>query len=131
MSLCNEDESLGTVSFVLDNIRVDLVEDSQEIEEEIIEVDDVKEPTYDMNFGEKKITIGLLLETIDGMQNYNDELQVEIEKFNSEDKVRMAELEPKNEEYKAALRTLILKCLDQHKTNPSGNVKDRENYSGD
>ena len=96
MSLCNEDESLGTVSFVLDNIRVDLFEDSQEIEEEIIEVDDVKEPTYDMNFGEKEITIGLLLETIDGMQNYNDELHGEIEKFNSEDKVRMAELEAKN-----------------------------------
>ena len=37
------------------------------------------------------------------MQNYIDELLGEIEKFNSEDKVRMAELEAKNEEYKAAL----------------------------
>lgn len=37
------------------------------------------------------------------MQNYIDDLLGEIEKFNSEDKVRMAELEAKNEEYKAAL----------------------------
>ena len=91
------------MSFVLENMHVDLAEDMQEIEEEVIDVDDVKEPAYDMNFREKEITIGLLLETIDGMQNYIDELLGEIEKFNSEDKVRMAELEAKNEEYKAAL----------------------------
>lgn len=103
MSLCNEDEPLGTMSFVLENIHVDLVEDRLGIEEEVIEADDVKEPAYDMNFREKEITIGLLLETIDGMQNYIDELLGEIEKFNSGDKVRMAELEAKNEEYKAAL----------------------------
>ncbi len=103
LSLCNKDESLGTMSFVLENMHVDLAEDMQEIEEEVIDVDDVKEPAYDMNFREKEITIGILLETIDGMQNYIDELLGEIEKFNSEDKVRMAELEAKNEEYKAAL----------------------------
>lgn len=103
LSLCNKDESLGTMSFVLENMHVDLAEDMQEIEEEVIDVDDVKEPAYDMNFREKEITIGLLLETIDGMQNYIDELLGKIEKFNSEDKVRMAELEAKNEEYKAAL----------------------------
>lgn len=91
------------MSFVLENIHVDLVEDRLGIEEEVIEADDVKEPAYDMNFREKEITIGLLLETIDGMQNYIDELLGEIEKFNSGDKVRMAELEAKNEEYKAAL----------------------------
>ncbi len=68
MSLCNKDESLGTMSFVLENMHVDLAEDMQEIEEEVIDVDDVKEPAYDMNFREKEITIGLLLETIDGMQ---------------------------------------------------------------
>ena len=103
LSLCNEEEAFGTMSFVLENIKVDFAEEAKEIEEQIIEAEEAKEPAYDMNFREKEITIGLLLETIDGMQNYNDELHVEIEKFNSEDKARMAELEPKNEEYKAAL----------------------------
>ena len=78
LSLCNEDEPLGTMSFVLENIHVDLVEDRLGIEEEVIETYDVKEPAYDMNFREKEIIIGLLLETIDGMQNYIDELLGEI-----------------------------------------------------
>ena len=42
-------------------------------------------------------------DTIAGMQDYIDELLEEIEKFNSQDKVRMAELEAKNKEYKEAL----------------------------
>ncbi len=91
------------MSLVLENIKVDFAEEEQEIEDQIIEKEEVKEPAYDMSFREKEITIGLLLETIDGMQGYIDELLKEIEKFNSEDKVRMAELEAKNEEYKAAL----------------------------
>ncbi|MBO1701492.1 hypothetical protein [Eubacterium callanderi] len=102
LSLCNEEESFGTMSFVLENIKVDFAEEEQKIEDEITE-EEVIEPAYDMNFREKEITIGLLLETIDGIQDYIDELFEEIEKFNSEDKVRMAELEAKNEEYKAAL----------------------------
>ena len=56
MSLCNKDESLGTMSFVLENMHVDLAEDMQEIEEEVIDVDDVKEPAYDMNSGCTKIS---------------------------------------------------------------------------
>lgn len=37
------------MSFVLENIHVDLVEDRLGIEEEVIEADDVKEPAYDID----------------------------------------------------------------------------------
>lgn len=108
LSLCNEEESEGSLSIVLKDLPVDALEDGEEITEgagkEIVEEEpEVREPTYDMSFREKEITIGLLLDTIAGMQDYIDELLEEIEKFNSQDKVRMAELEAKNKEYKEAL----------------------------
>lgn len=112
------------MSFVLENIHVDLVEDRLGIEEEVIEADDVKEPAYDMNFREKEITIGLLLETIDGMQNYIDELLGEIEKFNSGDKVRMAELEAKMKSIK--LRLLECVILLKRKLFKKSNQRNRE-----
>ena len=103
LSLCNEEETIGAMRFILDGIHVEYSETIEENAEEIETGESEKEPAYDMNFREKEITIGLLLETIDGMQSYIDELLGEIEKFHSEDKIKIAELEAKNKEYKAAL----------------------------
>ena len=101
LSVINDEEDFNVMKHALAEIDIQC-EEPENIEEESIEESE-REPGYDMNFREKEITIGLLLETIDGMQTYIDELLGEIEKFNSVDKVRMDELEKKNAEYKAAL----------------------------
>lgn len=101
LSLCNGDEENSVMSKLLEGMA-DLYPAEPEAEE-VVEEEIVEEMAYDMNFREKEITVGLLLDTIDDMQSYIDELLAEIEKFNSEDRVRILELEAKNEEYKRAL----------------------------
>ncbi len=60
------------------------------------------EPGFDMSLQEKEITVGLLLETIDDMQDYIKELLTELKK-SDEDKVRMQELEQRNRDLEQAL----------------------------
>ncbi len=99
------DEAGSKMSAFLENVlkgvelKGEAVEEAAEVK---VPSEEAKEPGYDMSFREKEITIGLLLYTIDGMQSYIDELLSEIEKQNT-DIARIAELEAKNAEYKAAM----------------------------
>ena len=52
---------------------------------------------------EEEITVGLLLEKMEGMQKYMDELVAELQKVSSESKARIQELQEKNAEYKRAI----------------------------
>ena len=105
LGLCNGKDSNTLMADLLRDIVI-ISEPEEEVTakaagetaEEVME-----EAGYGMSLEEKEITVGLLLDAIDGMQSYIDELLAEIEKFNSEDRVRMQELEAKNEEYKKAL----------------------------
>lgn len=125
VELCNGDREPGIMSRLLDSLEIDFPE---EPEEENIPEETEKEtakPEYDMNLEEKEITIGLLLETIDGMQDYIDELLGEIEKFNKEDRVRIRELEEKNAEYKRAMvqmRSFIASESKEERKDRTGSV---------
>jgi len=111
LQLCNGNEENNVMAKLLKGVEIIATEEAeiqreQEAElaaEESAAEEEKKAMVYEMNFNEKEITVELLLETIDGMQEYIDELLGEIEKFNSEDRVRMAELEATNEKYKMAL----------------------------
>lgn len=100
VQMCNGEKEPGIMSRLIEELHLEGMEESvtEEPEEE-----PVKEDSCEMNSQEKEITFGLLFEKIEGMQNYIDELLAEIEKFNSEDRVRIAELEAKNREYKRAI----------------------------
>ncbi len=107
LSLHNGGDSINRIEINLEGIEL-CEEITEEIAEEIIEdnIEEEKEAGYDFNFRQKEITIGLLLDTIDDMENYIGELLSEIEKFKTADlvgKERMAELEAKNQEYKRAI----------------------------
>lgn len=101
LQLCNGEKEPGIMKQLIQNL------DFQDVEPVFEEVQPEEEKTeeipYDTDFGGKEITVGLLLDTIDGMQAYIDELLGEIEKFNTVDRVRMQELEAKNEEYRKAI----------------------------
>ena len=66
---------------------------------------------------EKEITVGLLLETIDDMQDYINELLAELNKA-GEDKARLQELEKRNKDLEQAL-VEIRSFNGQHNTEPS------------
>ncbi len=61
-----------------------------------------REPGFDMSFREKEITISLLLDTIDNMQDYIGELLAELKK-SDEDREKLRELEQKNRDLEQAL----------------------------
>ena len=97
LDICNSKSEVDYWSDLFEGIKI-LADDEPEnvIDEKIVD-----EPT--MTVEEEEITVGLLLDTIDSMQNYIDELLAEIEKCYIEDKAKIEELEEKNAEYKRAL----------------------------
>ncbi len=104
VALCNGESGFGTsVKFLLDGLDLSRLAPDVQNQEEPEPEEVLAELPYDMNFREKEITIGLLLETIDGMQSYIDEILAELERSNTADRARIQELEAKNAEYKAAL----------------------------
>ena len=60
-------------------------------------------PETGLTEAEEEITIGLLLEKMEDMQKYMDELLHELQKVNSESQAKISELQAKNEEYKRAI----------------------------
>ncbi len=98
LDVCNDDSEANPLAYLFENIEVVAdVEEEIETEQEIVEEPEV------MTIKEEEITVGLLLDVIDDMQNYIDELLTEIEKSSTEDRARIEELEGKNAEYKRAL----------------------------
>lgn len=97
LDICNEESEVNSWGGLFDDIEVAYDE------EPIIEVIEEAEELPAMTMQEEEITVGLLLDTIDSMQDYIDELLAEIEKCYTEDKARIQELEEKNAEYKRAL----------------------------
>lgn len=97
LDICNEESEVNAWGGLFDDIEVAYDE------EPIIEAIDEAEELPAMTIQEEEITVGLLLDTIDSMQDYIDELLAEIEKCYTEDKARIQELEEKNAEYKRAL----------------------------
>jgi len=78
-----------------------------EVETEIVVVEEPAkvDPMAEFRFNqmEEEITIGLLLEKMDSMQSYMEELLCVIEKMEAKDQAEIADLRKKNEEYKQAM----------------------------
>ncbi len=91
---------IKNLGICFENIEEDRdIELLAEKEEEITE----KRQAPDFTRFEEEITVGLLLEKMESMQSYMDELLKEIETLNNESEARIAELQEKNREYKRAL----------------------------
>ncbi len=79
--------------------------DSQSPEPQSIDAtnsDPSTNPDFNMTVREKEITVSLLLDTIDNMQSYINELLEELKK-SDEDRVKLQELEQKNRDLEQAL----------------------------
>ncbi|SFC56443.1 hypothetical protein [Butyrivibrio sp. YAB3001] len=86
------------------------------------------EPSFqeiDMSLKEKEITMGLLFDTIDNMQNYINELLEELKKSN-EDKTRLKELEQRNKALEQAL--VDIRCFNSETVAPE--TKEKETMAG-
>ena len=60
-------------------------------------------PETELTKAEEDITIGLLLEKMEGMQKYMDELVEELQKVSCESEAKIRELQDKNAEYKRVI----------------------------
>ncbi len=101
--MCNGDSGYSEFESLINNLNVhfdDPVEESV-ILPEAVEVEE-KQPEFDMSYREKEITVGLLLDTIDDMQDYINELLAELKK-SDEDKAKLQELEQRNKALEQAL----------------------------
>jgi hypothetical protein len=100
---CSGDSGCSEFGSLINNLNVhfdDPVEESV-ILPEAVEVEE-KQPEFDMSYREREITDGLLLDTIDDMQDYINELLEELKK-SDEDKAKLQELEQRNKALEQAL----------------------------
>ena len=102
--MCNGESAYSEIANLIDglNITFENPEEVQEIQLQEPEIIECREPGVDMSFKEKEITMGLLLDTIDDMQDYISELLDELKKSN-EDKAKLQELELRNKALEQAL----------------------------
>lgn len=117
--MCNGESGYSELESLINQLNVqfdDPIEEVQEAESEVVTLEE-HEPAYDMSFTEKEITVGLLLDTIDDMQDYINELLDELKKA-GEDKAKLQELEKRNKDLEQAL-VEIRSFNDQHNTEPS------------
>ena len=92
LQICNAADEGNTIGRFFNVADIVVVEDV----ESVAELDETEEIQEDITCAqEEEMTMGLLLEKIDAMQAYIDELLAVIEK-NSEDKDKIRELEAKN-----------------------------------
>ena len=117
--MCNGESGYSELESLINQLNIkfdDPIEEVQEIQPEV-EAPEEHEPAYDMSFTEKEITVGLLLDTIDDMQDYINELLAELKKA-GEDKAKLQELEKRNKDLEQAL-VEIRSFNGQHNTEPS------------
>ncbi|SFC66542.1 hypothetical protein [Butyrivibrio sp. YAB3001] len=102
--ICNDDSRNSEIESLISGLNIQFEEPIVETEEIVVETpaDEKVAPGLDMSFREKEITVGLLLDTIDDMQEYINELLEELKK-SDEDKVKLRELEDRNKVLEQAL----------------------------
>lgn len=99
---CNRIEYESDISRKLSSLGITFEEEP----ETVLVVEEVNEDPlaeYRMSKLEENITIGLLLEKMDSMEKYMEELLGVIEKMEIQDQAEISELREKNEEYKRAM----------------------------
>lgn len=96
-------ESIFTQKFA--ELGIDMSVLASDFEPEMAEVEEVQEEIQEeaLSAVEEEITIGLLLEKMEGMQAYMDELLQLVENVSNESSAQIAELQKKNEEYKRVI----------------------------
>lgn len=102
--ICNDDSCNSEIENLINGLNIQFEEPVTEPEEIVEETPAEAEKAHeiDMSFREKEITVGLLLDTIDDMQEYINELLEELKKYD-EDKVKLRELEDRNKVLEQAL----------------------------
>jgi len=83
---------------------------------------------YRMSKMEEDITIGLLLEKMDSMEKYMEELLSVIENMEQKDKAEISALKEKNEEYKRAM--IQMRSFMQEEDAELTARREEDNYSG-
>ena len=101
LNCCSDNGEISSLGMKLLELGYELPNPVEEIIEEIEET--AEEPSSDFSVVEEEITIGLLLEKMDGMQAYMDELVEMIETMSSENQAQIQELQEKNDEYKRVI----------------------------
>ena len=107
LQLCNAADEGNTMGRFFNAADIVVVENQEPVTEENVEPEEMLKDV--MGTQEEEMTMGLLLEKIDAMQAYIDELLAVIEK-NSEDKDKIRELEAKNAELQKSfvqMRTFV------------------------
>ena len=101
MKACNSSDGENIFAQRFAELGIDMsgFADVVQIETEPVEV--AQEET--LSKFEEEITIALLLEKMEGMQAYMDELLQLVEKVSNESSAQIAELQKKNEEYKRVI----------------------------
>lgn len=102
--MCNGESGYSEIENLINGLGVHFDDPVEVVEETAVENTSTEKGQleFEMSFKEKEITVGLLLETIDGMQDYINELLAELKK-SDEDKAKLQELEQRNQELEKAL----------------------------
>jgi len=126
LEACNRIDEESDFSRKLSALSISYEDESEEIlaaEENESE----EESRYGFSKKEEEITIGLLLEKMDSMEKYVEELLSVIEHMEEKDQEEIAELRAKNEEYRRAMIEMRSFIQDEKNT-ASG--KDESEYGG-
>ncbi len=116
LQLCNTTDEGATIGYFFNIQDIVVVDDNESVLELTDEPEKMTEDV--MGTQEEEMTMGLLLEKIDAMQAYIDELLAVIEK-NSEDKEKIAKLEAKNAELQKTfvqMRTFVATEAEEQET---------------
>lgn len=125
VDIVNADEEQSTmISLALEGLDIELAEDVQEIEivEEEISEDEFTE-------AENEITVGLLLEQMEKMQDYIDELLAHIESNEKESKEEILRLKEHNREYKRALANIRIFMREEESTKCDEEIENRDGHN--
>lgn len=101
MKACNSSDGENIFAQKFAELGIDMSCFADEVQTEIEPVEVVQEEA--ISKFEEEITIALLLEKMEGMQAYMDELLQLVENVSNESSAQIAELQKKNEEYKRVI----------------------------
>ncbi len=102
--LCNGESTCSEIEELINGLNVNFEEFEEVHESSCIDIETSKsiETGINMTFKEEEITIGLLLDAIDEMQDYINDLLEELKKSN-ENKIKLQQLEQRNKDLEQAL----------------------------
>jgi len=122
---CNEESMLSDLGRQIQLLNLSFEEPEEMNEQSVIE-EQKAEP--DFNEFEEKITIGILLEKIEIMQEYVEELKKTIEDNNQQNEETIKNLEKKNVEYERALKDI--RCFVESEELKSANKESENDFDG-